>query len=402
MGEKRTNDSMSIVIRTLQILAGLTGIVAMLDNNVVDAFTTTTINNNIGRSSYRLDSRRRRRVSFPLLLHSNNDNNNNDTTSTSESSSPSLSTSAMMSGTSFLSHVMLRVPSVDESVSYWTEIQGGKVTISKGNGMANGEEELLSAFVELGRSTTSKNTANNDNEEEAMNPPVFSLELVKTKKENYSVGNIISYVGISMLLQFKDNLLGAITNKGGTNENNDSIGIGQEQENGIEPNGIPVKSVASAPGDYIAQLTLKSKNLTSTCDFYTNVLGMENKAQDDKLLCLRYNDNDTKSSSSGVPTTLVFENVAISSDDDNNEHHTIVLEKGDCFDHIAIQTTIKNVDKLYEEVVAYQQEQKQKQNNTAGNNDLYYNMYMKPTTMFGMKVIGFIDPNGYKVVIAGR
>jgi catechol 2,3-dioxygenase-like lactoylglutathione lyase family enzyme len=350
-----------------------------ITDSVVDAFTAT--------ASSRNDVRLRRRVLIVSLSGSNsigdNGSTSNDDVTIKSSSSSSSSSSSLMSETSFLSHVMLKVPSVDKSVSYWTgDDMGGKVTRSKGNGLANGEGELLSAFVEMGRSTSTRYSSNDDDEKDdtatssSSPPPAFSLELLKTNKETYSVGNIISYIGISKLLQFQNNLLGAIIANDGKQVQKKEIE--QEQE---EPNGIPIKSVASAPGDYIAQFTLKSKNLTSTSDFYTAILGMDNKAQDDKLLCLRYNNNDKSSSSLGVPTTLVFENFV---DDDNDD---VVLEKGDCFDHIAIQTTSSNiVDNLYKDVVSQQ------------NN----NVFMKPTTMFGMKVIGLLDPNGYKVVIAGK
>jgi catechol 2,3-dioxygenase-like lactoylglutathione lyase family enzyme len=367
MEKKRCRSRLLLVVVVVGLATIIMTMTTTRTNSVVDAFATTASS---CRNDYRL---RRGRVSFSLS--ESNDKNSGDN-----------NISVMMSETSFLSHVMLKVPSVDKSVSYWTgDDMGGKVTRSKGNGLANGEGELLSAFVEMGRSTSTRYSNNDDDEKDdtdsssrsPLPPPAFSLELLKTNKETYSVGNIISYIGISKLLQFQNNLLGAIIANDGKQVQKKE----KQQEQEEEPNGIPIKLVASAPGDYIAQFTLKSKNLTSTSDFYTTILGMENKAQDEQLLCLRYNNNDKSSSSPslGVPTTLVFENVV---DDD------VVLEKGDCFDHIAIQTTSSNaIDNLYEEV---------------DTNNCSYNLFMKPTTMFGMKVIGLLDPNGYKVVIAGK
>ena len=367
--KKRCRSRLLLVVVVVVLATIVTTMTTTITNSVVDAFTAT--------ASSRNDVRLRRQV---LIVSLSGSSSNDDVTIKSSSSS---SSSSLMSDTSFLSHVMLKVPSVDKSVSYWTgDDMGGKVTRSKGNGLANGEEELLSAFVEMGRSTSTRYSScarykdDTATSSSSPPPPAFSLELVTTNKATYSVGNIISYIGISKLLQFQNNLLGAII----ANDGKEVQKKEEEEQEQEEPNGIPIKSVASAPGDYIAQFTLRSKDLTATSDFYTTILGMDNKAQDDQLLCLRYNNNDKSSSSLGVPTTLVFENFV---DDDNDD---VVLEKGDCFDHIAIQTTSHVVDNLYKDVVSQQ------------NN----NVFMKPTSMFGMKVIGLLDPNGYKVVVAGK
>ena len=251
-----------------------------------------------------------------------------------------------MASSSFLSHVMLKVPSVDKTIKYWKE-KGGRIRIAKEKpGTSNGEAELSSAFLELG--------CNQPEDGVAESPVCFALELVATDKENYSVGNTISYIGVSMLLQFQNNLLGAITGD-------------KPEAQGDEPNGIPVQSAASAPGDFLARFSLKSKDLTSTYNFYTSVLGMEAKAQDEKMVCLRY-DNDCFPN--GVPTTLVF---------DITEEE---IYMGDCFDHLAI-TTKTSIDEIYGQC----------QNSGS-------KIFMNPTDMFGKKVMGLIDPNGYKVVIA--
>ena len=373
--KKRCRSRLLLVVVVVGLATIITTMTTTITNSVVDAFTAT--------ASSRNDVRLRRRVLIVSLSGSSRSIGDDGSSSNDDVTIKSSSSSSLMSDTSFLSHVMLKVPSVDKSVSYWTgDDMGGKVTRSKGNGLANGEEELLSAFVEMGRSTSTRYSScarykdDTATSSSSHPPPAFSLELVTTNKATYSVGNIISYIGISKLLQFQNNLLGAII----ANDGKEVQKKEEEEQEQEEPNGIPIKSVASAPGDYIAQFTLRSKDLTATSDFYTTILGMDNKAQDEKLLCLRYNNNDKSSSSLGVPTTLVFENFV---DDDNDD---VVLEKGDCFDHIAIQTTSHVVDNLYKDVVSQQ------------NN----NVFMKPTLMFGMKVIGLLDPNGYKVVVAGK
>jgi hypothetical protein len=276
--------------------------------------------------------------------------------------SSSTSSGNYLQTSSFLSHAMLKVPSVNACVSYWTEQQRGTVRISrdaydndekKSNSNSNNGQApaLLSAFVELGRSSRSRETETDD--------VCFALELVRTQAEKFSIGNVVSYIGISMLKKYQNDLLGVITGEAASFK---------EKEHESEPNGIPVQWVASAPGDFFARFALKSNDLAATCEFYTSILGMECKAQDEKMVCLRYANECVPS---GVPITLVFE----ATDDD--------LDKGDCFDHLAIVTTA-NVEKIYEGFVKDQ-----------------CKVFMKPTEMFEKKVMGLIDPNNYKVVIAG-
>jgi catechol 2,3-dioxygenase-like lactoylglutathione lyase family enzyme len=247
---------------------------------------------------------------------------------------------------------MLKVPSVDDSVEYWTEDVGGKIRISRplenDDGDSTSRQSLMSAFVELGCSKR------NDKDADVTSPVCFALELVRAKKENYLPGNVISYIGVSMLLQFENNLLGVIT------------GDEAPKEQAEEPNGIAVKSSASAPGDYFARFALKTNNLEATHAFYTGVLGMECKAEDATMVCLRY-ENETFQA--GVSTTLVF--------DATDEE----LVKGDCFDHIAI-TTDASIAVIFDKLEGEK-------------------VFMKPTEMFGKQVLGLLDPNGYKVVVAG-
>jgi len=256
-----------------------------------------------------------------------------------------------MAKTSQLSHVMLRVPSVDETARYWTD-KGGVIRIAKTKAettvTSQPRHSMISAFVQLGNSLSS-NDFNADDEK------CFALELITTEKESYRLGNIISYVGVSMLLQFQKNLLGAIR------------GDEKPKARGNEPNGIPIRNAASAPGDLFARFALKTKDLTSTQNFYTTVIGMATKAVDSDVVCLRFETDST-----GVPTTLVFDQTQ----DD--------LIMGDCFDHIAVTTTA-DIAEQYERICSMP------------NKPI---VYMRPTEMFGKKVMGVMDPNGYKIVIA--
>jgi hypothetical protein len=267
----------------------------------------------------------------------------------------STSLSDVLGSSSFLSHVMLKVPSVDASAQYWTNDIGGTIPMSRTSENKTSSGRLLSAFVELGCSPRKENSSSRTTDI----PPqqCFALEQVQTNQEKYSIGNIISYVGVSMLLQCESNLLGVIT------------GNDKPKQQANEPNGLSVLSSASAPGDYFARFALKSNDLEGTCMFYTNVLGMDCKAQDEKMICLRY---DNEYFSSGVPTTLVFD---VSTEE---------LHPGNCFDHIAITTNNCNITEISE---------------TLDRMDC--KIFMKPTEMFGRQVMGVIDPNGYKIVLAG-
>jgi catechol 2,3-dioxygenase-like lactoylglutathione lyase family enzyme len=233
---------------------------------------------------------------------------------------------------------MLKVKSVEDSVLYWVN-KGGEVLHSR----KDKDEKYVSAFVALGNGKTKEEC--------------FSLELVQTK--DFHLGNVINYIGVSLLLQFQNNLEGLIA------------GIDKAREEGIEPHGIPIQSCASSPGDFLCQLCLKSNDLDRTRSFYSSILNMDTVAQDESQLCLRYQGYDK---SRGVPMTLVFEGT--------NEK----LDHGTCLDHIAIKTT-SSISLLYQ--------QRFKEDLAAAS------VYMKPTEMFGMTVLGVQDPNGYKVVIAG-
>ena len=56
-------------------------------------------------------------------------------------------TTSLLADHAFLSHMMLQVPNVQQTVKYWTEHQGGKAPITRPNEDGDG---LASAFVELG------------------------------------------------------------------------------------------------------------------------------------------------------------------------------------------------------------------------------------------------------------
>jgi hypothetical protein len=248
-----------------------------------------------------------------------------------------------LSSQSYLSHAMLRVPSVIDTLEYWKE-KGGIIRVQKEK-PAGINGELLSAMVELGCSSKDENE----------DSPCFALELVATDKENFQIGNAISYLGVSMLLQFQNNLLGVITGD-------------KPESQGEEPNGLMVQSSASAPGDFLSRFALKSNDLETTEEFYTSLLGLESKAKDDKMLCLRY---DNHCFTSGVPITLIF------------EAFSDKVEMGDCFDHIVIATNADIAD-TYE---MFSQNE-------------HCKIFMKPTSMFEKDVMGLIDPNGYKVILA--
>ena len=291
---------------------------------------------------------------------------------------------------------MLRVPSVDETVTYWKN-KGGILDRAKYKpGTSNGNAELMSAFVRLGyhhphhpdHHRRRRRANNREEQQQSLSPKEkeeeeeeevedqhdgFSLELVVSPKKDdtFQLGNVISYIGVSMLLQYKDNLL---LKKAVTGEEKPIM------DQGMEPNGIPVRSSASAPGDYLSRLALTSRNLTATQNFYTSMLGMSIKAKDQTMVCLRFDDHPIQEGTEqgqggrigGVPITLVFE---------ATEEE---LKLGDCFDHIVVATSA-DIMEQYERI--------KRCNGT---------IFMKPTEMFGKQVMGVMDPNGYKVILASR
>lgn len=261
-----------------------------------------------------------------------------------------------MSQTSRLSHAMLKVPRVDETVRFW-QAQGGTVLKSS----LDDRHAYKSAFVALGNGTSTKDT--------------FALELVPYEAPGFHVGNVVSYLGVSLLLQFRDNLLGAV--KG---EKPSNAGMSKTLSWDDEPNGIAIQSAASAPGDYFCRLALKSNDLEASRDFYTNLLGMQVKAADETMLCLRYEPSnaDGLSRQGGVPTTLVL------------EYTKEPLNHGNCLDHVAIRTRA-NVEDEYRRL---------QQAFVKGEIDS--KVYLKPTQMFGATVMGVKDPNGYRIVLASE
>ena len=359
----------------------------LLATNCADAFCLTSKPCSIsagGVDSHCCESRRRNLVA----LHESSNSDSDDSPILS-----SASPNSAMSETSRLSHAMLKVASVDDSVDFWVS-KGGRVIRSKSNGKTNGEAKLLSAFVQMGPIGASKikDSDKNEGEEDSES---FALEIVKgpvdeTTKNDCKHG--LSYLGLSMLLQFRDRnpLLELMMGKSSGDDNDDddaSSAKKNKSESKSESEDFPVKYVASAPGDGFAQLALLSDNkLVETCDFYTTVLGMDQKAQDQKLLCLRY-DCEDPSKKTGVATTLVFEN-RVGSDDSTEESSKI---QSGCFDHLAISTT-SSIANLYQTIL---------DDNESTRKENPVKVYMKPTPMFGSHVLGLIDPNGYKVVLFG-
>ena len=177
------------------------------------------------------------------------------------------SSASLLASTSFLSHAMLKVPNVDETVEYWTQTHGAQIRISRPVSKnedntntdtpmtthADGTKpaRLASAFVELGNAVTS----HQEDPQTTKNPITsFALEVVGTKisKDAYSIGNCISYIGMSMLLTYQmtqpDGLLNVIRS---AKTPPPGVELPPPQPD-QEINGIPIQSVASAPGDYFA------------------------------------------------------------------------------------------------------------------------------------------------------
>ena len=240
-----------------------------------------------------------------------------------------------------LMHAMLRVPNVNATVDYWKS-RGANVHSYRKTAKAE------TAFVGFGPNGPGQG--------------YFSLEITALDEE-LNVGNAVNYFGLSMLLGM-DLKMAAAGEKPSTTNN-------------VDPNGLEIRSVAAAPGDFFSRICLRTsksgeKNdiLSATTDFYSR-LGMEQVAGDDSLVCLRYTDKDSVPRP-GVATTLVFE----SNPDE--------LDRGNCLDHLAIST--ENVDAAAALVEATMTDPDQ-------------TIFMEPKPMFGTKIMGLYDPNGYKVYL---
>ena len=287
------------------------------------------------------------------------------------------STSIMSSNR--LSHIMLRVPSVQETVEYW--VARGATVTRHNKSEKTGVE---TAFVSLGSSKSTDDVSG-----------CFSLEITSLPPgEEQDAGNSIRYIGTSMLLDYKNNLIGAIF---GEKKGDD---VGAEAATVVEPNGIDVRRVASGPGDYFARLCLRPKPISAsgeiesvngddssrmsslqvTEEFYTKILGMRVVANDSDLLCLRYNQNSADGSAdgsrgAGVATTLVFSTEGHAADEE--------LVIGNMLDHIVIST--RSVDEAADLIMA--------------TDEGGMAIFMEPKNMFGKKILGIRDPNGYQIYL---
>ena len=234
----------------------------------------------------------------------------------------------LVSPSASLAHVMLRVPSVDATVNFWINEMDGQVVRST----ETTDGTIKSAFVSLGGS--------------------FALELAPSTNP-FELGNSIDYIGISMLQQQQKQK--------------------QQSQPSTSNDGIPLRRVASAPGDALARWVMHSNDLSATADFYTKVLGMESMGyNDEEMICLRYPNND----SGGVPTTLLFTPPPADAAE---------IAIGNCFDHLAITIQDGDMDQEYAKLQEH-----------------HHPIFMKPTLMFGTMVMGVVDPNGYKVVLAAK
>jgi catechol 2,3-dioxygenase-like lactoylglutathione lyase family enzyme len=237
-------------------------------------------------------------------------------------------------------HAMLRVPNVNVTVDFWTS-QGAHVHSYRKTPNAE------TAFVGFGK----------------QGGGYFFLEITALSEQTpFQLGNAIQYFGLSMLLGMDLQMAAA----------GEQVSVGVNQD----PNGLEIRPVASAPGDSFSRLCLgtipQDDILPKTTDFYKG-LGMQLVAGDDALICLRYTAK--QEGRTGVATTLVFEKM-------QND-----LEPGNCFDHLAISTM--NVDAAATLLRA-----------SLDNPDNV--IFMEPKPMFGTKIMGVYDPNGYKVYLVER
>jgi len=264
-------------------------------------------------------------------------------------------------------HAMLAVPDVNATVNYWKSRGATLQSYRKSRKAETAFVGFSDAFNDRG---------------------FFSLEIVTLANEagSLTLGNAISYFGLSMLLDFDLETAAA-----GESPPPASL-------TDIDPNGIQVQSVAAAPGDSFSRFCLRTAAtgattdegeedvLAKTIDFYEQ-LGMTVAAGDETCACLRYTatkKEDNTIQRAGVAMTLYFERPDA---EDNTD-----LNIGNCFDHFAFSTL--DVDVATEALRAIFLSQ-----GSGEDDDISKFIFMEPTIMFGMKLVGLYDPNGYKVYL---
>mmetsp|Transcript_39504 Transcript_39504/g.118580 ORF Transcript_39504/g.118580 Transcript_39504/m.118580 type:complete len:227 (-) Transcript_39504:795-1475(-) len=118
----------------------------------------------------------------------------------------------------WLSHAMLRVPDVNATVNYWLD-----------------RGAILSSYRKSGGSETAFITMGNGHgEDEDAFRRCFSLELTKLPDDDeIRMGNAVSYFGLSMLLEFQENLIGAAAGEKPKK---------RSREENLDPNGFELRT----------------------------------------------------------------------------------------------------------------------------------------------------------------
>lgn len=221
------------------------------------------------------------------------------------------------------------VESVNQTAAYY-QSKGANLLVYRQTNTSD------SAFVGFGKTTE--------------DPHHFKLELVKGKARPSVLGNALKYLGLSKLLQYD------FTSQSDVTSVLSASGDPSSQQDETDPNGFAVNYVAAAPGDPLARICLHCLDVDDTAAFYTNTLGMEQVAGDEKMVCLRFQSNST---------TLVFESI------------DSALDIGTVFDHLVVGT---------DDLSTIQSE----------------SIFMTPRPMFGATVMGLLDPNGYRIFVMQR
>lgn len=260
-------------------------------------------------------------------------------------------------------HAMLRCRDVKETVAFW-ESRGARVLSRLG--------KAGNCFVGYG---------------EYRDMTHFALELAqaeekKDEKEEVGVTNTaLAFIGLSALSKLPADQqveLDATLDK----EADPLARFLLERKlrmpaPGTDPNGVEVRSVASAPGDPLSRLCLHSSSLDASADFYLGLLAMKEVARSEDELCVRYERAvDESGTPLGVPTTLVLVKR------DGFSERQAPESSIECFDHIAI--SCRNITGARAFFDARQHSA---------------SVILEPTDMFGTVVMGLSDPDGHKVYL---
>lgn len=265
-----------------------------------------------------------------------------------------------------LLHAMVRVTDMGAAVDFWRG-RGAQV-ISGGGKVGKG-----ATFVGFGEYRDTEH---------------FALELSPVAADRTLGNSAVDYVGLSGLRPPASAGAGA-----GDDEDEDEAArfsrfmaaVTAAAAPARDPSGLlEVRSVPAAPGDPFAHLCLRARSredLEASTAFYCDALRMRQVGMaSDQERTFRYAPLDG-GAMAGVPTTLIFR---LGAEEAAGGVAGESEEPLEVFDHLAI--CCRDVDAAFEHI----------------RGQGIAPIILEPRDMFGTRIMGLEDPNGYKVYLVGE